>query len=70
VDKEIRNRIQRATQAARALLEREYAEQLEGMFDIRLDGTFRLSQGGILMPRNGSCAPSLWRRWSTWAQAG
>ena len=28
VDKETRNRIQRATQAARALLEREYAEQL------------------------------------------
>ena len=39
MDKEIRNRIQRATQAVRSLLEREYAEQLEGVFDIRLNGT-------------------------------
>jgi hypothetical protein len=39
MDRETRNRIQRATQAARDLLEHEYAEQLEGVFDIRLDGT-------------------------------
>jgi hypothetical protein len=48
VDKEIRNRIQRATQAARALLEREYAEQLEGTFDIRLDGTIAAEPGDHL----------------------
>jgi hypothetical protein len=45
VDKETRNRIQRATQAVRALLEREYAEQLEGIFDIRLDGTIAPEPG-------------------------
>ena len=39
MDRETRNRIQRATQETRALLEQEYAEQLEGTFDIRLDGT-------------------------------
>lgn len=39
MDKETRNRIQRATQAARRLLEEEYREQLEGSFDILLDGT-------------------------------
>ncbi len=39
MDKETRNKIQRATQAARSLLEQEYAEQLEGVFDIRLDGS-------------------------------
>ena len=31
MDKDTRNRIQRATQAARTLLEQEYAEQLEGV---------------------------------------
>jgi hypothetical protein len=45
MDKEIRNHIQRATQAARALLEHEYAEQLEGTFDIRLDGTIAAEPG-------------------------
>ena len=39
MDRETRNQIQRATQEARVLLEREYAEQLEGTFDIRPDGT-------------------------------
>jgi hypothetical protein len=38
MERETRNRIQRATQDARALLEREYAEQLAGTFDIRVDG--------------------------------
>ena len=45
MDKEIRNHIQRATQAARALLEREYAEQREGTFDIRLDGMIAAEPG-------------------------
>jgi hypothetical protein len=48
MDKETRNRIQRATQAARALLEREYSEQLEGTFDIRLDGTIASEPGSHL----------------------
>ena len=45
MDKETRNRIQRATQAAKALLEHEYAEQLEGVFDIGLDGTVAAEPG-------------------------
>ena len=45
MDKDTRNQIQRATQDARALLEREYAEQLEGVFDIRLDGTIATAPG-------------------------
>lgn len=45
MDKDTRNRIQHATQAARVLLEQEYAEQLEGVFDIRLDGTIAAEPG-------------------------
>ena len=45
MDRETRNRIQRATQAARELLEREYSGQLEGVFDIRLDGTIAAEPG-------------------------
>ena len=45
MDKDTRNRIQHATQAARVLLEHEYAEQLEGVFDIRLDGTIAAEPG-------------------------
>lgn len=48
MDKETRNRIQRATQAARALLEREYGEQLSGLFDIHADGTVAPEPGGHL----------------------
>lgn len=48
MDKETRNRIQRAAQDARALLEREYAEQLEGVFDIWLDGTMAAEPGAHL----------------------
>jgi hypothetical protein len=45
MDKDTRNRIQRATQEARSLLEHEYAEQLGGDFDIRLDGTIDSEPG-------------------------
>ena len=45
MDQETRSRIQRATQSARELLEREYAEQLEGASDIRLDGTIAVEPG-------------------------
>ena len=48
MDKDTRNRIQRATQAARALLEREYSEQLGGVFDIRVDGTTSAEPGSHL----------------------
>ncbi len=48
MDKETRNRIQRAAQDTRALLEREYAEQLEGIFDIRPDGTIATQPGSHL----------------------
>ncbi|MGE0681306.1 MAG: BREX-1 system adenine-specific DNA-methyltransferase PglX [Candidatus Binatia bacterium] len=48
MDKETRNRIQRATQDARALLEREFAEQLEGVFDIHLNGTIANEPGSHL----------------------
>jgi len=48
VDKEVRNRIQKATQAARALLERDYAEQLGGVFDIHTDGTIATEPGSHL----------------------
>jgi len=48
MDRETRNGIQRATQDARTLLEREYAEQLAGTFDIRLDGTIATTPGGHL----------------------
>lgn len=39
MDKATRNNIQRATQQARRLLEEEFREQLEGTYDILLDGT-------------------------------
>lgn len=51
MDKDVRNRIQRATQSARALLEREYAEQLEGTYDIRRDGSVGVEAGSHLTPR-------------------
>jgi uncharacterized repeat protein (TIGR01451 family) len=51
VDKDVRNRIQKATQSARALLEREYAEQLGGVFDIRVDGTIATAIGIALAER-------------------
>lgn len=37
MDKETRNLVQRATQEARRLLEREYAEQLEALYDVLPD---------------------------------
>jgi hypothetical protein len=39
MDKEQRNAISSAAQASRRLLEREYLEQLDGIYDIRPDGT-------------------------------
>ena len=48
MDKEVRNRIQRATQSVRSLLETEFAEQLEGLFDIGLNGTIANAPGDHL----------------------
>lgn len=48
MDKEIRNRIQKATQQARALLEKEYSTQLEGTYDILPDGTIKQEPGAHL----------------------
>ncbi len=48
MDKKTRNLIQRATQAARALLEQEFGEQLEGVFDIQLDGMIAGEPGSHL----------------------
>jgi hypothetical protein len=48
MDKDTRNAIQRATQSARALLEREVGQQLEGTYDIRLDGTIAAEPGAHL----------------------
>ncbi len=51
MDKDVRNRIQRATQEVRALLEREFGEQLEGLFDIRRNGVIAPEAGPHLTPR-------------------
>ena len=51
MDKDTRNHIQRATQAARGLLEQAFREQLEGTFDILLDGTIAERPGKHLSGR-------------------
>ncbi len=51
MDKETRNHINRATQAARTLLEQKYREQLEGTYDVLLDGTIADSPGDHLSDR-------------------
>src|SRR5581483_1805935 len=48
MDRETRNRLQRATRDVRALLEREIGEQLEGTFDIRPDGRIGTEPGAHL----------------------
>lgn len=48
MDKETRDHIQRAAQDARTLLEREFSGQLEGVFDIHLDGTIAATPGSHL----------------------
>jgi hypothetical protein len=48
MDKDTRNRIERATQAARGLLEQDLADQLAGVYDIRLDGTLAAEPGSHL----------------------
>lgn len=50
MDRETRNSIQRATQAARKLLAQEFREQLEGEFDILLSGSVGMAPGSHLSP--------------------
>ena len=52
MEKDVRNHIQRATQEVRALLEREFGEQLEGLFDIRLSGRIASEAGSHLTSRD------------------
>lgn len=51
MDKDTRNALQRATQSARKLLEKEYAEQLEGIYDILPDGVIAPKPGEHLDER-------------------
>ena len=51
MDKDTRNALQRATQSARRLLEKEFGEQLEGLFDILPDGTILSEPGAHLDER-------------------
>ncbi|MGE3912718.1 MAG: DNA methyltransferase [Chloroflexota bacterium] len=50
MEKETRNRLQAATRRARALLEQELGEQLEGVYDIRLNGLISEQPGAHLSP--------------------
>ena len=51
MDKETRNAIERATQKARRLLEEDFAEQLDGVFDVRPDGRIAGKGGAHLTGR-------------------
>lgn len=51
MDKDARNAIERTTQRARALLEEDFASQLEGTFDVLRDGTVAPKAGPHLAPR-------------------
>ena len=48
MDKDARNRLLAATQAARTVLEQDYAEQLEGTFAISPDGDMAVEPGAHL----------------------
>jgi hypothetical protein len=51
MDKETRSAIEKATQRGRRLLEEDFREQLEGTFDVLLDGTIAAQPGAHLSPR-------------------
>lgn len=51
MDKDTRNAIERATPKARKLLEEDFAAQLEGEFDVHLDGTVAAKAGKHLSAR-------------------
>ena len=52
MDRDLRNRIQRATQAARRLLRNEFAEQLEGTYDIQRVGEIEPTKSEQLSPQD------------------
>jgi hypothetical protein len=56
MEKETRNAIQTATQKARRILEADFAGQLEGLYDIMLDGRFGVTGGAHLTSRQISGA--------------
>src|SRR5690606_3643483 len=51
MDKDTRNAIERATQRARKLLEEDFAAQLEGTFDVLMDGSVAPTPGAHLSAR-------------------
>jgi hypothetical protein len=51
MDKDTRNAIERATQKARRLLEEDFTEQLDGVFDVRADGRIASKGGAHLTGR-------------------
>ncbi len=51
MDKDTRNAIERATQKARRLLELDFSEQLDGVFDVRADGRIASKGGAHLTGR-------------------
>ena len=51
MEKETRQRLERLTQHARRLLEKEFRVQLEGSYDILLDGSVQSAPGEHLAPR-------------------
>src|SRR5690606_41664465 len=51
MEKETRNAIQSATQKARRLLEDDFREQLEGVYDIHVDGSIAPQPGPHLSAR-------------------
>lgn len=53
MEKQLRNAIGSAAQAVRRLLEEEYAEQLDGVFDIQRSGSIAEQPGAHLTPAQG-----------------
>jgi hypothetical protein len=51
MEKETRNAIQSATQKARRVLEEDFREQLEGVYDVHVDGTIAPKAGPHLSAR-------------------
>ena len=51
MDRDVRNAIERATQKIRRLLEEDFAEQLDGVFDVRADGRVAEKGGAHLTGR-------------------
>ena len=57
MDKDTRSAIERATQRARAILEQDSAEQLQGDYDVMPDGRVGELPGAHRTAPSGPCAP-------------